>query len=229
MTITRGLAALALAVTLAPATARGADPPATASPPPAIEERLAARLDAATAAEVSRLAGEARAEGLPPDPLVATALEGASRRAPPERILAAVRRQLGALREARAALGPSSASELGAAAGALLGGVPRDTLVSLRAARPRESLVVPLVVLSDFLARRVPLPVAAEAVRSACLAGARDDALMRLRERVERDLRSGIAPASAAGARAHALVLELRGGPRPRAAKPRGPMGGNAP
>src|SRR5206468_7565912 len=120
------------------------------------------------------------------------ALEGAAKHASPERITAAVRAQMTAMGEARAALGDSSsASEVVAGAGALLAGVPRDSLARLRAVRPDRPLVVPLVVLADLVARNVPAAAASEAVLTAARARARDADLLTLRKRIEGDIARG--------------------------------------
>src|SRR5687768_7501479 len=71
----------------------------------AMDRRLSERLDPATAQAVKELIESAQADGIPADPLIATALEGASKRASGERIVAAVRRHVAALTTARVALG----------------------------------------------------------------------------------------------------------------------------
>lgn len=187
------------------------------------DARLSARLDAGTAAEVQRLVDAARADGLPTEPLISKALEGEAKGASPERIVAAVRAQSAALGEARAALGTtSSEAEMVAGAGALLAGVPRDSLARLRETRPGKPLVVPLVVLSDLMARRVPGDAAVTTVIAVTRAGARDADLLRLRERVERDIAGGMTPANAALMRARRWVPGLR--PSDEARRP--PVGG---
>jgi hypothetical protein len=175
------------------------------------DSRLSQRLDPGTAAEVERLVDTARADGLPTEPLVSKALEGEAKGASSERIVAAVRAQLTALSEARAALGrTSSEAEMVAGAGALLAGVPRDSLARLRQSRPGKSLVVPLVVLADLVARKVPGEAAATAVLAVARAGAGDTELLRLRERVERDIAGGMMPANAALMRARKWAPGLR-------------------
>ena len=175
------------------------------------DARLAARLDAGTAAEVERLVDTARSEGLPTESLVSKALEGEAKGASGERIVAAVRAQLSALSAARAALGPaSSEAEIVAGAGAVLAGVSGDSLARLRAVRPGKPLVVPLVVLADLVARRVPSEAAATAVLAVSRAGGRDADLLRMRERVERDIAGGMMPANAALTRARRWAPGLR-------------------
>jgi hypothetical protein len=201
---------------------------ATAPPDP----RLSARLDSVTAGQVWAAAESARAAGLPVEPLVSRALEGAARRASAPRIVAAVRRQAAALAAARSALGPrSQEAEIVAGAAVLLAGVPQDTLARLRAAQPRISLVVPLVVLADLLARQVPQATAATAVVAVTAAGVRDADLFQLRQRIERDIAAGADPATAARVRTNGLLM-LHGGstissttgpPRGARPPPRGP------
>ncbi len=188
------------------------------------DPRLVTRLDGDTAAEVERLMDTARSAGLPVKPLVSKALEGESKGASPERIITAVRTQLAALGEARTALGmTSSEGEIVAGAGALLAGVPRDSLTRLRETRPGKPLVVPLVVLADLVARKVPGEAATTVVLAVSRAGAGDAELLRLRERVERDISSGMLPANAALMRGRrwAPGLRLPGDERRKPASPR--------
>ncbi|MBI1796420.1 MAG: hypothetical protein HY076_02485 [Candidatus Eisenbacteria bacterium] len=191
---------------------------ATAWPGPAraADARLAGRLDPATAADVDRIVTEARERRLPADPLISKAIEGAAKGARSDRILAAVRAEAAALDSARAWLGAASSdAELMAGAGALLAGAPPESLARLRALRERQSLVVPLVVLADLVARRVPAAAASGAVLVATRAGAGDVDLLRLRQRIERDIEGGASPATTAILRAR--TLDLRGGPDKRA------------
>src|SRR5262249_23132244 len=77
------------------------------------------------------------------------------------------------------ALGPNARpTELDAGAGALLAGVPEDSLADLKRTRPTGSLVIPLIVLSDFVARGVPVGDGATTVLSAPRAGAAEAALL---------------------------------------------------
>jgi len=173
-----------------------------------IDKRLAERLDPATAEEVWKVVESAEAQGVPTDPLIVTALEGASKHARPERIVAAVRERSAALLAAKEVLGPeSTAGEIAAGAGALMSGVPRDTLARLRQERPKGSLLVPLVVLADLVTRQVPVETASMAVLHASRLGTRDADLLRLRSRVEGDIRRGVSPAAATIARLQTLGL----------------------
>jgi hypothetical protein len=180
------------------------------------DRRLAARLDSATAAAVTRLVDSVRAIGLPSEPLIGVALEGASRRAPADRILGAVLGYASALGTARATLGGSAASdEITSAAGVIVAGVPARVVTEYRAARPDGPLTVPFVVLADLVARGVPADTAAEALGRALRAGARDDQLTELRRRIERDILAGAAPATAMTIRTGDLPRVAPGGVTP--------------
>ena len=164
--------------------------------------QLSAKLPRETALEVTRLIDSARALSLPTDPLVGVALEGANRHASTERIVRAVRQYIGALHSARDVLGDGALdAEVVSGAGAVLAGVNTSVLRELRAARPKEPLTVPLVVLADLVARGVPLDTASRAVYVATRAGARDADFTLLRRFIEQDISAGASPAAATSLR----------------------------
>jgi len=175
------------------------------------------RLDAATRPVVAALIDSARTASLPTEPLVQRALEGATKGAAGDVIVAAVRRLAVDLGRAREALGSTaSPAELGAGAAALRAGASQATLAELRHAR-REPLIVPLAVLADLVASGVPVDSAAAAVLS--LAGrARDADLVEFRRAVERDIALGAPPAAAtaAAATATAQSVDVNAGARPQ-------------
>lgn len=175
------------------------------------------RVDSATRARVSAVIDSARVAGLPAEPLVQRALEGATKRATGDRIVAAVRRLAADLGRARDALGPaSSAAELEAGAAALRAGARPAALAELRRARP-QALAVPLAVLADLVTTGVPPDSAVAAVLA--LAGtARDAELVEFRRAVERDIALGAPPAAAAAVRVGSFPQALgdnRPGPQP--------------
>ena len=164
------------------------------------EARLNARLAPDVARQVAALVHEAREAGLPTAPLIARAFEGASRGADAAGIVNGVRRQSAAQGAARGALGAGSQpDEIVAGASALLAGVPADSLSRLRLARPGGNVVIPLVVLCDLVARGVPADVASVAVVTAARAGATDNVLLRIRERIHTGIENGGAPAGTTG------------------------------
>jgi hypothetical protein len=185
-----------------------------------------ARLDARTRASVVRLADSLGGEGLPTEPLVVKALEGASKGADPARIEAAVRALAVALGQARGVLGPrASEAELVAGASALRAGARPGALARLRAARPGAPLTVPLATLSGLVARGVPADTASAAVVALAGRGASDAEFTGLERAVDQDVRAGVPAAAAAAVRARGNdVLDvLPGDARPRV--PRGNRG----
>jgi len=178
----------------------------------AAQDPRLARLEPGTRALVAALVDSARAAGLPAEPLVQRALEGATKRAPGDRIVAAVRRLGADLGRAREILGSAaSLPELEAGAAALRAGAAPAVLAELRRTR-RQPLTVPLAVLADLVASGVPADSAATAVL-ALAATARDADLVEFRRAVERDIALGAPPAAAASVRLNAAAREARPGP----------------
>jgi hypothetical protein len=174
------------------------------------------RLDPTTRPIVAALVDSARVVRLPTEPLVQRALEGATKRAAGDAIVAAVRRLAADLGHARDALGSTaSPAELGAGAAALRAGASATTLSELRRTRPAP-LIVPLSVLTDLVASGVPVDSAAAAVL-ALAARAGDEDLVQFRRAVERDIALGAPPAAATAAAATAIVssgLDVNAGAR---------------
>ena len=145
----------------------------------------------------------ARVAQLPVEPLIDKALEGQSKGAGPDRIVAAVSSLVALMRDARSALGASASPiELAAGSSALRAGAPLATLTRLRAARPNEPVTVPLGVMSELIARGVAPTTSASVVVALARAGASDASLVALRKQVDLDLASGIAPSISVARRA---------------------------
>lgn len=152
----------------------------------------ASRFDSLTATALRGLFDDALDLGLPVRPLVNRALEGAARRIPSERIIRVVREHAAALHQAKRALGErSSEDELEAAAIALRAGLDERSVEAMRASRSRESVVVPLVVLTDLVRRGVPIPNAQEAVATLARAPRSDDILLGLQATVAKNAQRG--------------------------------------
>jgi hypothetical protein len=171
------------------------------------DPRLAGRLDAGTRAAVEALVDSARLGGLPSDPLVTKALEGASKGATGARIVAAVRRLSGDLAAARTALGSgSTAEELVAGAAALRAGASASALQQVRSVRSGATVAVHLAVLADLLADGVPADTAAAAVVALARATVRDADLVAFRQSVDRDIALGASPGAAATVRVNSTA-----------------------
>ena len=141
------------------------------------QARLAGRLDAGTAAAVTRVIDSAAAAGVPSDPLIAKALEGASKHATGDRIVVAVRGLAADLASARRALGGSaSEADVVAGASALRAGASTAVLTEIRAARGNTPLLVPLATLADLIAQGIPVDRAAATVLGLARAGSPDAA-----------------------------------------------------
>ena len=185
-----------------------------AGPLAAQDARLKSRLDPATLTAVELLLDSARAGGLPQEPLVQKALEGRSKNAPNERIVAAVHLLLGTLRESRLALGQQAApEELVAGANALRAGATPAAVAGMRRQRGRE-ITIPLSVFADLVARGISAAAAAQAVNTLVDQGLSDGEFHKLRARIEEAIRTGLAPGAALDRRVPGL---------PAAASPRKP------
>lgn len=167
------------------------------------DARLSARLDARTVTAVTCVLDSARTRSLPTEPLVQKALQGAAKRAPAERVVAAVRELMGELTVARSALGArSSEAELVAGAGALHAGIPAATLTRVRDLRGSEPVTVALGTLADLVARGVPVDGAVSAIVALASRGAPDADFVTFSNQVGRDIAAGAPPAVAARVRA---------------------------
>jgi len=165
------------------------------------------RLTADARTLVAPIIDSAGAAGLPAEPLVNRALEGASKGAPAPLIATAVRRLAADLGRSRDVLGPAAgAAELAAAADALRAGASPEVLRRLRDALGSRRLAVPLGVTADLTSRGVPADTAATLVIT--LARSVEDAqLLALQREVERDIALGAPPLAAAAGRLGAEAL----------------------
>jgi hypothetical protein len=167
----------------------------------AVQDPRLERLDPETRSLVVTVVDSARADGLPSEPLIQRALEGATKGAPGARIVAAVRRLATDLGTARTALDTrASAPELEAGVAALRAGATPQVLTRLRDVR-RPPLTMALSVLADLVASGVPAD-SASAVVLALAPTARDADLVEFRRAVERDIALGAPPGGAAAVRA---------------------------
>jgi hypothetical protein len=150
------------------------------------DPRLETRLDSATRARVEAALASARGEGLPTEPLVQKALEGASKGAPGPRIVDAVGIVLADLRRAREALGVAAAEdELVAAAAALRAGATPTMIGEMRRVARHGAVAVPLAVFTDLVAGGMGADAAWRSVAELARKGGDDEAFLRLRERLQ--------------------------------------------
>jgi hypothetical protein len=154
------------------------------------------RLDPDTRARVVAIVDSARGVGLPSEPLIHRALEGAMKNAAGERIVAAVRRLAGDLGTSRQALGAkTTTAELEAGVAALRAGATPAVLTRMRDVR-QAPVTMALAVLADLVASGVPADTAAAALL-VLAPTARDADLVAFRRAVELDIALGAPPAAA--------------------------------
>ena len=176
----------------------------------AVQDPRLERLDPDTRAAVAAVVDSAQGVGLPVEPIIQRALEGATKGASGTRIVAAVRRLAADLGTARTALGTSAAeAELEAAVAALRAGATPDVLANLRDVR-RPPLTIALSVLADLVASGVSADSAAAAVL-ALAPKARDADLVEFRRAVERDIALGAPPGAATSVRLNAGAFDVPG------------------
>ena len=162
------------------------------------------RLDPQTAQAVQAIVDSARTLGVPTEPIVDRALQGARRNASSSLLLTVVRERLAALVEARGALAPATESEIVAGADAIASGASPETLRELRRARRSMELTVPIGVLADLIARGVARDTAAVLMLELASMDMEDRELTEFRRMVDRDIALGALPSAAAAIRAEA-------------------------
>jgi hypothetical protein len=180
--------------------------------------------DAKARLAVEREIASAAAKGLPTQPLIAKAMEGVTKQATGERIRVAVASQAKRLEQARALLAPSpSVAELTSGADALAVGVPAPMLKQIRAAWPTErSVVMPLDVMTELVARGIPAKHALEQITGLMSRGATPSQIASLGTSVQSDVAAGLAPDAALEVRARGVMSLL---PSPAAAAGLAPTG----
>ena len=182
-----------------------------AAPAIAQEPRIDARFTGETRSTLVGIIDSARAAGVPSEPLVQSAMLGATRNIAPPRIIAAVRGLADRMRIARQALGASATeAEIVSGASALQAGVDPATLQRIRRARPEGEVALPLIVLTDIIERGVAKDTAERVIVSLGDARSTDADFQSLRQSILTDIRSGAAPSTAAMTRARG-VLAARG------------------
>lgn len=210
-----------------------------AGAPLAAQQRppLESRLDAQTLAALRPMLEAARREGLPVRALEDKALEGAAKRVPPPRILAAVEQLAIELREVRTVLreaAPNAAladGEIVAAAVARREGAPAAELAALRrSAPPNASLEIPFALLGELVVRGIPADEARRVIEHMLAAGVSQEQFVLIPDRVDAALRVGAPPGAALGSALAGLGIPPPPAPgpvpvpRPEAGRPPSPV-----
>ncbi len=184
--------------------------------------------DAKARQAVEREIAQAAAKGLPTQPLLSKAMEGVTKQATGEQILAAVSSRAKRLEQARVLLAPSpSVAELTSGAEALVIGVPGSMLKQIRAAWPAtQSVAMPLDVLTELVARGIPAKHALVQITNLMARGATPSQIAALGSSVQADIASGLPPDAALEVRARGVMSLL---PSPAAAASLAPTGSRPP
>ena len=183
------------------------------------------KLDAKTRLAVEAIIDSARATNLPTAPLIDKALEGVAKKATSQRIVTAVRDFAVQLGEARRVLGATSTEgELIGGAQAIRAGIPVRQLERLRRARPGVQIAVALTVVSDLVAREVPIDTAVSVIAELVRVAATDDQLLGVRADIETDILGGRPPALATATRGDAMERTIAAAVPPNGAGPQGTL-----
>ncbi len=154
--------------------------------------------------QIESLLATAEAAGVPTDPLIAKALEGAAKGVG-DRVVAALSNYAERLGQARSVVGGDrDVTAVVAGADALRRGVPAETVSSL-AAQHEGDLAVPLLVLGDLMAEGVPVDGALAVVESAIAIQQGADEMLAIPAAVRRMIREGQSAAEAARAVGNAI------------------------
>lgn len=183
---------------------------------------LEARLDPPTLVAVRAIIDSARADSVPTRALEDKALEGAAKRVPAPRIVAAVRQLAVDLKEARALLraasprAPLAEEEIVAAAQARARGVPAGEVQALRNhVPPATPLVVAFTVLGDLVQRGVAADQALDVIEQLIGAGVPAQQIGEIPVRMDVGLRVGAPPLDALRSALPIPIRPFRRPPRP--------------
>lgn len=169
--------------------------------------QLASRLDKPTLIAVSAIIDSARVAKLPTKPLHDKALEGAAKGSDDQKIIVAVRLLSIRMATAKATLSSNAgAEEIKLAAEAIESGVEVRDVARLQAACGKRTTTMPLFVLTDLIARDVPVPTATDLILQLARSKVKDGDLVLFQRNVRADIDRGADPTVAATTRARGMV-----------------------
>jgi hypothetical protein len=173
-----------------------------------------AQLEGAHAAEVRQVIDDARARGLPTEPILERVAMGTQLRRSGSEIVDVARREARRLAEVQAILGAASpVPDLMAGTKALADNIPAASIREVRGERPSGSVAVPLGVLVQLKAFGLPVREATRTVVNLMRMRASDERILTFAEAVERDhLRRGYTIDAAVRLNLVAVFAVLPGG-----------------
>lgn len=175
-------------------------PVAGAQEPVPVTDRLMDMLPAEIGSQVVELVRDLETVGLPGREVATRALQGVARGRSGDEVLGAARELADALRAGGAALGSGAApAEVSAAAAAIQAGAAPGVVAELaRGAPSGRSLVVPLAVLGDLVARDLPVEEARALVEAQLARGGEDAELLGAAAEAHDLLAQGVGPGDVA-------------------------------
>jgi hypothetical protein len=191
-------------------------------------ERIRQAFSPEAVAQIESIVVEAEAAGVPADPLLDKALEGAAKGIPTERVVVALASYSQRLAESRSILGSEyDAASVVAGADALRRGITPETMRSLSRSHPEE-LAVPLVVMGDLVEAGVPQGNALTVMQEALAKQHGPEDMLAIPGAVRRLMREGQSASDAAGSVGKAIgrgrLRDVIGPPgQSGAAPPKGP------
>jgi len=184
-----------------------------------VEPDRLARLDVGSRYAIQLLIDSANTEGLPARALRSKAFEGMAKKADGRQIVAAVRRELIALRVARVQLGDVDDDELMAGAAVIEAGAKPAQLAAFRARAKNRSDLEAFTIWASLIWRGVPIEDASSAISKLWQDGADDMTFQSLWNNVQSDILKGLNPGTA-------LQNRIREAPAPGRAAPSKPPEG---
>jgi hypothetical protein len=178
-----------------------------------VEPDRLARLDVGSRYAIQLLIDSANTEGLPSRALRSKAFEGMAKKADGRQIVAAVRRELIALRMSRVQLGDVDDDELMAGAAVIEAGAKPAQLAAFRARVKNRSDLEAFTIWASLIWRGVPIEDASSAISKLWQDGADDLTFQSLWNNVQSDILKGLNPGTA-------LQNRIREAPAPGRAPP---------
>lgn len=180
----------------------------------AAQETFLIPSDREASAQVAQIVASAEASGLPTNAIVGKVRYGVTMKSKPSKIVAAAQLVVERLEVARIALAPSpSQLEIERGADALAEKATPDALKAVRRASGRQSVLVPLGVLTQLITSKVPVKRATEIVIDLIKRGATEMQLATLGNDVQEDVGAGRLANVAVEDRARGLTAVLAAEP----------------
>jgi hypothetical protein len=168
-------------------------------------------IDREDATRLTHIVDSARARGLPTSPIIAKISQGVLLHSAPERIVVAAQNVALRLEDARSALAPKPTwADITAGENALgVDGVTKAALQAVRATSPNRPVAVPIGLLAQLVASKIPVERATQIVTQLIRRGASDVQLVTLGNNVSSDVGNGARAIASLDVRLQGLTAVL--------------------